>query len=74
MPSDQTAVKNVLCDETNPQFDSSKLENTPGRGRLARSVSRSRKRSQSAVPYRRNSVSASRSTSQDLPCVKITRN
>ena len=66
---DETSVKNVLIDITNPLCNSIYSENTPvlGRARTAKSESRSNERTQSAVPYIRQSVSKSRSSSRVLP-------
>lgn len=58
--AEETSVKAVLCDETNPLF-TSMSEITPVR-RTARSESKSR-RSQSAKPYKRN-ISTSKSRSR----------
>lgn len=56
--SDETCVKAVVCDATNPMIkpvNESVL--VRGRSRAATSAARSEKRSQSAKPYRRKSVS-----------------
>lgn len=69
--SDETSVKVIQSDQTNPLL-SSDLDSR-GRTRTVKSAARSERRSQSAVPYKRQSVSRSRSratTNRVLPGAK----
>ena len=67
--SDRTILKSVQPNATHPLCTNSAETDTTmrRRARVSRSVSRAQKRSQSAVPYRRQSVSKTRNSEQVLP-------
>lgn len=67
--TEETQVKSVAANSTNPLCDIQDPIEIPARGRsrVSRTVSRSEKRSQSAVPYRRKSVSKQRVSVPVLP-------
>ncbi|KAL4230927.1 hypothetical protein ACF0H5_011301 [Mactra antiquata] len=72
MQSDETSVKVLQCDATNPNIHQTK-DSGPIRGRsqTSRSNARSRKRSQSSTPYSRKANSKSREDSpRVLPSAK----
>lgn len=69
--NDETSVKVIQSDQTNPLLSSDL--GSRGRTRTVKSAARSERRSQSAVPYKRQSVSRSRSratTNRVLPGAK----
>lgn len=77
MCSDETTVKTIQSDESNPLLSSEFCKR--GRSRVTKAAARSEKRSASAVPYKRNTGSASRSrsrvnTNRVLPSAKNSTN
>ena len=66
---EETNVKSLQCNATNPLMNPpTECIPTRGRSRVSRSAAKTNKRSQSAVPYRRQSVSKTRVVlSQVLP-------
>ena len=73
--NDETSVKAIQSDETNPLLPSNL--GTRGRNRVVKSAARSERRSQSAVPYKRQSTSRSGShaaTNRVLPVAKNSTN
>jgi len=73
--NDETSVKAIQSDETNPLLPSDL--GTRGRNRAVKSAARSERRSQSAVPYKRQSTSRSGSraaTNRVLPGAKNSTN
>ena len=66
---EETSVKSLQCNATNPLMNPpTECIPTRGRSRVSRSAAKMNKRSQSAVPYRRQSVSKTRVVlSQVLP-------
>lgn len=73
---DETSVKSVNADATNPFIQpETKVDSGPVRGRSRASRSeKSQKRSETAIPYRRKSVSNSRERKNVLPAPKRSSN
>lgn len=59
LPTEETSVKTLQCDNTNPLLNR-EIEDPPSRSRSLRREDKAKKRSASAVPYRRDSVSKTR--------------